>query len=66
MDNATTTVSDSTIKKEVLEKPNAKFTDKEIIDALTKQAKFAEDYYRKQLFQFEENLKKNFQKYFRL
>ena len=66
MDNATTTVSDSTIKKEVLEKPNAKFTDKEIIDALTKQAKFAEDYYRKQLFQFEENLKKSFQKYFSL
>lgn len=65
MDNATTTVSDTAIKKEVLE-PNPKLTDKEIIDALTKQAKFAEDYYRKQLFQFEENLKKSFQKYFSL
>lgn len=66
MDNTTTTVSDITIKKEVLEEPNAKLTDKEIIDALTKQVKFAEDYYRKQLFQFEEDLKKSFQKYFSL
>lgn len=65
MDNATTTVSDTAIKKEVLE-PTAKLTDKEIMDALTKQVKFAEDYYRKQLFQLEEDLKKTFQKYLSL
>jgi hypothetical protein len=65
MDNATTNVSDAVIKGEVLE-PNTKLTDKEIMDALTKQAKFAEDYYRKQLSQFEENLKKNLQKYLNL
>lgn len=65
MDNATTNISDAAIKGEVLE-PNAKLTDKEIMDALMKQTKFAEDYYRKQLFQFEENLKKNLQKYLNL
>jgi len=65
MDNATTNVSDAVVKGEVLQ-PNAKFTDKEIMDQLIKQAKFAEDYYRKQLSQFEENLKKNLQKYLNL
>lgn len=65
MDNATTNVSDAVIKGKVLE-PNTKPTDKEIVETLIKQANFVEDYYRKQLFQFEENLKKNFQKYFNL
>jgi hypothetical protein len=65
MNNTEANVSDAVVKEEGLE-PNTKPTDKEIIDALTKQAKFAEDYYRKQLLQFEENLKKNFQKYFSL
>jgi len=65
MDNATTNVSDAVVKKEVLQ-PNTKPTDKEIMDALVKQAKFAEDYYRKQLSQFEESLKKNLQKYLNL
>jgi hypothetical protein len=62
MDNATTNVSDAVVKGEVLQ-PNAKPTDKEIMDALIKQAKFAEDYYLKLVSQFEENLKK---KYFNL
>ncbi len=41
----------------------SKPTDKEIMDALIKQAKFAEDYYLKLVSEFQENLKK---KYFNL
>jgi len=41
----------------------SKPTDKEIIDSLIKQAKFAEDYYLKLVSEFQENLKK---KYFNL
>jgi hypothetical protein len=65
MDNTTNNVSDAVVKGEVLQ-PNTKPTDKEIMDQLIKQAKFAEDYYCKQVSQFEENLKKNFQKYLNL
>ena len=65
MDNTTTNVSDIVVKEEVLES-STKFTEKEVTDALIKQARFAEDYYRKQVSQFEENLKKNLQKYFNL
>lgn len=65
MDNTTANVSDAVVKEEVLES-NARPTDKEIVDQLIKQAKFAEDHYRKLVSQFEENLKKNFQKYFSL
>jgi hypothetical protein len=36
------------------------------MDALIKQAKFAEDYYRKQLFEFEDTFKKKIQKYLNL
>ena len=54
MENTTTSES-STIP--------SKPTDKEIMDSLIKQAKFAEDYYLKLVSQFEENLKK---KYFNL
>ena len=63
MDN--TTVSDAIIKEQAVE-PNTRPTDKEKMDQLIKQAKFAEDYYRKQVSQFEENLKKNLQKYLNL
>ena len=63
MDN--TTVSDAVVKEQVAE-PTTKPTDKEIMDQLIKQAKFAEDYYRKQISQFQENLRKNLQKYFNL
>jgi hypothetical protein len=65
MNNATNNVSDAVVKEQTLE-PNTKPTDKEIMDALVKQAKFAEDYYRKQVSQFEESLKKNLQKYLNL
>jgi hypothetical protein len=54
---------DNTATDAVVKEPNTKPTDKEIIDALIKQAKFAEDYYLKLVSQFEENLKK---KYFNL
>lgn len=62
MNNATNNVSDAVVKEQTLE-PNTKPTDKEIMDSLIKQAKFAEDYYLKLVSQFEENLKK---KYFNL
>lgn len=63
MDNTTANVSDAVVKKEVLES-NTRPTDKEILDQLIKQAKFAEDHYRKLVSQFEENLRKTFLKGF--
>jgi hypothetical protein len=57
-----TTVSDAVIKEKSVES-STKPTDKEIMDGLIKQAKFAEDYYLKLVSQFEEILKK---KYFNL
>ena len=54
MDDTTTSVPISTAAAE------------EAMDALKKQASFAEDYYRKQLSHFEESLKKNLQKYLNL
>jgi ABC-type multidrug transport system fused ATPase/permease subunit len=57
--------SDAVIKNETL-KSNilpSRPTDKEIMDALMKQATYAEDYYLKLLSQFQENLRK---KYFNL
>jgi hypothetical protein len=57
---------DSTVTDAVVKEPSTRPTDKEVMDALIKQAKFAEDYYRKQVSQFEENLKKNLQKYLNL
>jgi hypothetical protein len=65
MDNTANNVSDAVVKEQTVEH-NTKPTDKEIRDALIKQAKFAEDYYRKQVSQFEENLRKNLQKYLNL
>jgi len=62
MNNTVNNVSttDAVIKEKVLESNTQPFkpTDKEIIDQLIKQAKFAEDHYRKLVSQFEENLKK--------
>ena len=63
MDNTTANVSDAVVKKEVLES-NTRPTDKEIVDQLIKQAKFAEDHYRKLVSQFEENLRKTLLKGF--
>jgi hypothetical protein len=63
MDN--TTVSDAVVKEQTVE-ASTRPTDKELMDQLIKQAKFAEDYYRKQVSQFEENLRKNLQKYLNL
>jgi hypothetical protein len=56
--NNTTPVS----KTETLEANSqvSKPTDKEIMDALIKQAKLAEDYYVKLLSQFQENLRKKY------
>lgn len=65
MNNTTANVSDAVIKEQTVES-TTRPTDKEIMDALVKQAKFAEDYYRKQVSQFEEILKKNLQKYLNL
>jgi hypothetical protein len=56
MDNTTT----NTETVESATKP----TDKEIVNSLIKQAKFAEDYYLKLVSQFEENLKKTLLKRF--
>ena len=56
-------VSDEVIKKEDLQS-NTKPTDKEIMDQLIKQVKFAEDYYSKLVTQFEENLRKVLPKVF--
>jgi hypothetical protein len=53
MDNTPTNSTD------VLQ-PNTRPSDKEIMDALIKQAKFAEDYYVKLLSQFQENLRKKY------
>jgi hypothetical protein len=58
-----TNVSDAVIKEQSVEPSSTRPTDKEIMNSLIKQAKFAEDYYLKLLSQFEENLKK---KYFNL
>jgi len=55
--------SDEVSEKEVLQ-PNSKLTDKEIMDQLIKQAKFAEDYYSKLVTQFEESLRKVLPKVF--
>ena len=63
MDNTTANVSDAVVKKEILES-NTRPTDKEIVDQLIKQAKFAEDHYRKLVSQFEENLRKTLLKGF--
>jgi hypothetical protein len=60
-----TAVSDAVIKEQNVESSTqiSRPSDKEIMDALIKQAKFAEDYYVKLLSEFQENLKK---KYFNL
>jgi DNA-binding protein YbaB len=58
-----TNVSDVTIKEQTVES-STKPTDKEIVDQLIKQAKFAEDHYRKLVSQFEENLRKTLLKVF--
>ena len=66
MSNTTIDVSDAVIKKETLE-PSVlpcEPTNKEIMDMLIKQANFAEDYYRKLVVQFEENLRKTLLKMF--
>ena len=65
MDNTTNNVSDAVVKEQTVN-PTTRPTDKEIMDQLIKQAKFAEDYYRKQVSQLEENLRKNLQKYLNL
>jgi hypothetical protein len=64
MNNVTTSapVSEAVIKGEILE-PNSlsrELTNKEVINALIKQATYAEDYYRKLMSQFEENLRKKY------
>jgi hypothetical protein len=64
MNNTITSVPviDAVVKGEVLE-PSAtpsKPTDKEIMDALIKQAKLAEDYYLKLVSEFQENLRKKY------
>ena len=53
------TTSDAVIKGETLE-PRTTPTDKELMDSLIKQAKFAEDYYLKMVSQFQENLRKTY------
>lgn len=62
MNNIATSVpvSDAVIKGETLEANTlpSKPTEKEIMDALIKHASSAEDYYRKLVSQFEENLRK--------
>lgn len=63
MDNTTDNVSDAVVKKETVN-PTTRPTDKEIIDQLIKQAKFAEDHYCKLVSQFEENLRKTLLKGF--
>jgi hypothetical protein len=59
-------VSDAVIKGEVVESTTTsiKPTEKEVMDMLIKQASFAEDYYRKLVSQFEENLRKTLLKVF--
>jgi len=59
-------VSDAVIKEEIVE-PSVlphEPTNKEIMDMLIKQANVAEDYYRKLVSQFEENLRKRLLKVF--
>jgi hypothetical protein len=54
---------DNTVTDAVVKEPSTRPTDKEVMDALIKQAKFAEDYYLKLVSEFQENLRK---KYFNL
>ena len=49
-------VSDAVIKEKVSTTP----TNKEIMDSLVQQAKFAEDYYCKLVSEFQENLRKKY------
>lgn len=65
MNNKITNVEilDAEVKEKVLEPSAAvpaQFTEKELMDALIKQASFAEDYYCKLVSQFEENLRKRY------
>jgi len=56
--------SNKVIEKEVYKPEPYKPTEKEIMDALIKQAKLAEDHYNKLVAQFQENLKKILPKVF--
>ena len=59
-------VSDKVIEKESLQHNTivSRPTDKEIMEQLIRQAKFAEDYYSKLVAEFQENLKKVLPKVF--
>jgi deoxycytidylate deaminase len=63
MNNITSVpISDAVIKNETLESNTTplKITEKELMDALIKQASYAEDYYRKLVAQVAENLRKTY------